>query len=138
MQRLFSYSSFVVRWLVALFLVLATYNPSGYSYVHWVLQLTMELWAFKILAGILLIVIYLLFWLATLRSLGWPGIAIAAALSGAVTWALADLGALDALGPTLPMIALLVLANVLAVGVSWSHIRQRISGQVDSNDVTLR
>lgn len=138
MQRLFSYSSFVVRWLVALFLVLATYNPSGYSYVHWVLQLATDLWAFKILAGILLLVIYLLFWLATLRALGWPGIAIAAALSTAVTWALADLGALDALGPTLPMIALIVLANVLAIGVSWSHIRQRISGQVDSNDVTLR
>lgn len=138
MQRLFSYSSFVVRWLIALFLVLATYNPSGYSYVHWVLQLTTDLWAFKMLAGILLLVIYLLFWLATLRALGWPGIAIAAALSGAVTWALADLGALDALGPTLPMVALIVLANVLAIGVSWSHIRQRISGQVDSNDVTLR
>lgn len=138
MQRLFSYSSFFVRWLVALFLVLATYNPSGYSYVHWVLQLTTDLWAFKILAGILLLVIYLLFWLATLRALGWPGIAIAAALSAAVTWALADLGALDALGPTLPMIALIVLANVLAIGVSWSHIRQRISGQVDSNDITLR
>jgi hypothetical protein len=139
MTRLFSYSSFFVRWAVALFLVLATYNPSGYSYAHWLLQFTVDLWAFKALAGLLLVVVYLLFGLATLRSLGWPGIAIATALSGALTWAFADLGVLDALGPMTPlMIAMIVFANVLAIGISWSHVRQRLSGQVDSNDVTLR
>ncbi|MFT7625468.1 MAG: hypothetical protein ACI9WU_004659, partial [Myxococcota bacterium] len=26
---------FLMRWVAALFLVLATYNPTGHSYYHW-------------------------------------------------------------------------------------------------------
>jgi hypothetical protein len=33
--------------------------------------------------------------------------------------------------------ALIILANVFAVGVSWSYIRLRLSGQADTNNVTL-
>ncbi|MGY8695158.1 MAG: DUF6524 family protein, partial [Verrucomicrobiia bacterium] len=32
----FDISSFIIRWIVCLFLVFAAYNPSGYSYFHWV------------------------------------------------------------------------------------------------------
>jgi hypothetical protein len=28
-----------------------------------------------------------------------------------------------------------VLSGILAIGVSWSHIRRRITGQVDVDDV---
>ncbi len=133
MSRVFSYSSFLVRWLVALFMVLATYNPSGYSYVHWLMEFTAELWPFKALAGLLLLVVYGLFGLATLRALGSAGIGLITLLSAAVIWVLVDLRLLSAFDP--PMIALLIVANVLAIGVSWSHIRQRLSGQVDSNNV---
>ena len=35
----FGIQRFVTRWLAAMFLVLATYNPSGYSYYHWVSEL---------------------------------------------------------------------------------------------------
>lgn len=135
MDRVFSYSSFFVRWLVAVFLVLATYNPSGYSYVHWLMEVSAALWPFKALAGLLLAVLYGLFGLATLRALGGAGIGLITLLSGAAIWVFTDLGLLAAFDT--PMILLLVLANVLAVGVSWSHIRQRLSGQVDSNNITL-
>ncbi len=135
MTRVFSYSSFLVRWLVALFMVLATYNPSGYSYVHWLMEFTAELWPFKALAGLLLIVVYGLFGLATLRALGGAGIGLITLLSAAIIWVLADLKLLTAFDPA--MITLLAIANVLAIGVSWSHIRTRLSGQVDSNDVRL-
>jgi hypothetical protein len=135
MSRVFSYSSFVVRWFVALFLVLATYNPSGYSYVHWLMELSASLWAFKALAGLLLIVLYGLFGLATVRSLGSAGIGLMTLLSGALIWVAADLKLLTAFD--MPMTVMLVVANVLAVGVSWSHIRQRLSGQVDSNNVGI-
>lgn len=135
MSRVFSYSSFFVRWLVALFLVLATYNPSGYSYVHWVMEMSAAWWPFKALAGLLLAVLYGLFGLATLRSLGGAGIGMMTVLSGAVIWVLADLNLLAAFDT--PMTLMLVVANVLAIGVSWSHIRQRLSGQVDSNNVGI-
>ena len=29
-----------------------------------------------------------------------------------------------------------LLASLIAVGISWSHIRNRISGQIDSDDIT--
>lgn len=131
----FGYSSFLVRWLVALFLVLATYNPSGYSYVHWMQEFSTELWPFKALAGLLLIVLYGLYGLATLRALGAAGISLITLLSAAALWVLADLGLFSAFDPT--MIVMIAVATVLAIGVSWSHIRQRLSGQVDSNDVSL-
>jgi hypothetical protein len=34
-------------------------------------------------------------------------------------------------------IALVDVANVLAVGLSWSYVRARLSGQSDTNNVTL-
>ncbi len=132
---MFSYSSFFVRWLVAVFLVIATYNPSGYSYFHWIAQASTDLWPFKALAGVALIVVYGLYGLATLRALGYSGIALITALSAAIIWVLADLKLLT--GFATPMILMLMLANVLAIGVSWSHIRHRLSGQVDSNDVRI-
>jgi len=131
----FSYSSFFVRWLLAVFLVIGTYNPSGYSYVHWIAQASTELWPFKALAGVILIVLYGLYGLATLRALGYTGIALITALSAAILWVLADLKLLT--GFATPMILMLMLANVLAIGVSWSHIRHRLSGQIDSNDVRI-
>lgn len=132
---MFSYSSFFVRWLVAVFLVIATYNPSGYSYFHWIAEGTTALWPFKALAGVLLIVVYGLYGLATLRALGYAGIALMTALSGSIVWVLAEMKLLT--GFATPMVLLLLLANVLAIGVSWSHIRYRLSGQVDSNDVRI-
>lgn len=132
---MFSYSSFFVRWLVAVFFIIATYNPSGYSYVHWIAQANTELWPFKALAGVVLIVLYGLYGLATLRALGFGGIALITALAAAIVWVLADLQLLT--GFATPMILMLMLATVLTIGVSWSHIRQRLSGQVDSNNVTI-
>jgi len=34
-------------------------------------------------------------------------------------------------------IGLVILANIFAVGVSWSYIRQRLSGQADTNNVSI-
>jgi hypothetical protein len=34
-------------------------------------------------------------------------------------------------------IALVDLANLLAIGLSWSYVRARLSGQADTNNVTL-
>ena len=63
------------------------------------------------------------------------GISLITLLSAAALWVLADLGLFSAFDPT--MIVMIAVATVLAIGVSWSHIRQRLSGQVDSNDVSL-
>ena len=55
-----------------------------------------------------------------------------------VTWTIIDLGLLRIAGSgTVATIVLVNLANLLAVGVSWSYVRARLSGQADTNNVTL-
>jgi hypothetical protein len=36
---------------------------------------------------------------------------------------------------TLSWVSLILLSVLLAIGVSWSHVRRRITGQVDVDDV---
>ena len=134
----FSFPGVVARWLAAVLLVLATYNPSGYSYIHWIIGWTSGNWTVKILVGILLAILYATFILATYRSLGALGIAIWTVFFATFVWLMIDIGLIEqlTLGTTVTL-ALIVLANVFAIGLSWSYIRARLSGQADTNDVTL-
>src|ERR1700686_3146434 len=134
----FGIQRFVARWLAAMLLVLATYNPSGYSYYHWVGGLETGSSILKLLVGVVLLILYATFALATQRSLGRLGIAAWFLFFAVVTWTMIDLGLLRIAGAgTMAMIVLVNLANVLAVGVSWSYVRARLSGQADTNNVTL-
>jgi hypothetical protein len=134
----FSIPHLIARWLAAIFLVFATYNPSGNSYYHWLVDFNDSRWSLKVLAGCVLIILHLTFVFATLRSIGVTGIMATAALFGTMVWALVDNGFLNDIGIwSWVTIILGLLASLLAVGVSWSYIRGRLSGQSDSNDVTL-
>jgi len=121
-----------------MFLVLASYNPSGYSYYHWISELDVGNWVLKLLVGVVLAILYATFGLATQRSLGRLGIAAWLLFFAVVTWTIIDLGLLRIAGSgTVATIVLVNLANLLAVGVSWSYVRARLSGQADTNNVTL-
>jgi tetrahydromethanopterin S-methyltransferase subunit E len=134
----FGIQRFITRWLAAMFLVLATYNPSGYSYYHWVSELDISDWILKLLVGVVLAILYATFGLATQRSLGRFGIAAWILFFAVVTWTMVDLGLLRIAGSgTVATIVLVNLANLLAVGVSWSYVRARLSGQADTNNITL-
>jgi len=138
MGESFGIRRFVARWLAAMFLVLATYNPSGYSYYHWVSQFDAGDWILKLLVGVVLAILYATFGLATQRSLGRLGIAAWLLFFAVVTWTMINLGLIRVAGSgTVATILLVVLANLLAVGVSWSYVRARLSGQSDTNNVTL-
>lgn len=136
---MFSYPGIIVRWLISMFIVFATFNPSGYSYIHWVMGRSGEPWSLKILAGLLLGSIVATFFLATVRSLGLRGILATAGLLIAATWTMIDFGLLSNLSNgAYVTVALVAVASILALGVSWSNLTLRVTGQVDSNDVTLR
>jgi hypothetical protein len=123
---------------MAMFLVLATFNPSGYSYYHWVLDLENGDWILKLLVGVVFAILYATFGLATQRSLGRLGIAAWLLFFATMTWLLVDLGLIRiAGGGSVATIMLVDLANLLAVGLSWSYVRARLSGQADTNNVTL-
>jgi Family of unknown function (DUF6524) len=125
---------FLVRWLGALVLVLGTYNPTEYNYLIWVLNdaSSNDQMPLKLLIGALLIIGYVIYFRATLESIGYIGIALALLFFAGIIWLLLDYGILD-LGEyqTFAWVGLFILATIMAIGISWSFIRRKLSGQVD-------
>jgi len=141
MATRFTAGSFLLRLGAALALVLATYNPiKPYSYYEWAIAPAIMdfnlITPVQALLGILLLIGWVIFLRATSRSLGLFGVLLAAALVATVIWVLVDRGwvSLDGSG-TLRWIILIALSLVLAVGLSWSHIRRRMTGQLDVDEV---
>ncbi len=132
----FSSSSFLVRWVIALVLVFASFNPTSYSYFRWVTGDDGGNLPLKALVGVVLAIGYVIFLRATWRSIGPIGVGLAAALLGALVWVMVDSGWLNLHEPkALTWVILFVLATILGVGISWSHIRRRVTGQADIDDV---
>lgn len=132
----FNAVSFLARWLFALLLVLGTYNPTDYSFVGWVMSDTSAFGSFMALVGVLLVIGWIIFLRATFMSMGWLGILLGTALFGCLIWLFIDLGWLSLESThALTWIVLVVLSLILAAGMSWSHIRRRLTGQVDVDDV---
>ncbi|MCG8691664.1 MAG: DUF6524 family protein [Minwuiales bacterium] len=132
----FDFKDFLIRWAIALVLVFATFNPTQYSYFRWVMDIEGGMWPLKLLAGVVLLILYVIFLRATWRSIGPIGLTLAAAFFGALIWVFVDFGWLNVYEPTIMTYVLLfVLATILAIGLSWSHVRRRIAGQSDVDDV---
>jgi hypothetical protein len=136
MRYKFDVVSFSVRWLAALVIVLASYNPFGMSYYHWISE-DAGYTSLKVLAGVSLLILHIVSLLATLRSIGPIGIGLVTALAASTAWFLVDSDVLDIENPRKFAFTLLViLGTVYGIGLSYSHFRNRLSGQVDSRDVT--
>lgn len=125
-----------IRFLFALLLVTCTYNPTGYSYFHWFKAAASDFTPVLGLGGMALIIGWVIYIRATIRSLGLIGLILAALFFAFLLWLLIDLGVLsmDSVS-ALTWVVLILLAAVLCIGMSWSHIRRRMSGQVDTDDV---
>ena len=130
-----------VRFLMALVLVYATYNPEGWSYFHWAERVFLGTEgsgspALLFLAGTVLLIGWVVFLNATRRSLGLVGVVLAAALCGGVIWLFIEWDVLSA-GNVLVLqhLALVIVSAILAVGMSWAHLRQRLTGQVSTDEV---
>jgi len=140
----FRFRNFLYRWIIATALVLGTFNPSGWSFYHLVTpgidkhELLDGIDAsVKILLAFLLAVLYVIFLRATWRSIGLIGGILAGGLLGAIVWVLWDMEIIDF--HTLSSSAYILevmLATLLAIGMSWSHVRRRISGQADMDDLS--
>ncbi len=132
----FDVTSFFIRWAVALILVLATFNPTDFSYFNWVFVAAGGQLPLKVLGGIVLVIVYVIFIRATWRSIGPIGLALAAAFFAALIWVALDASLLSLDNRTaLTWVLLVVAATILAIGISWSHVRRRVSGQADMDDV---
>lgn len=139
-SKRFTLQSFLLRLLFALVLVYASYNPSGYSFFHW----TKEAFFGDALAisppfamsAVVLLIGWTVYLRATLLALGGLGLGLAIAFFAILIWWLVDLGliGLDSIA-VITYLVLFILAAVLAIGMSWSHLRRRMSGQIDVDDI---
>ncbi len=122
----------VLRFLFALLLVLLSYNPSGHSYFHWVYNEVDAITPYVVIAGLVLLIGWGTYIKATLNSLGALGIVTLVALLGCLVWLFIYWGWLSLNDVSaLVWIIEILLAALLTVGMCWSHITRRMSGQVD-------
>ena len=138
-SREFNFLSFVWRFVSSTILVVATYNPTPYSYWAWLnTARTAEPSALgpeHFVVGVVLLIGWVILLAATQRSLGFLGLMLGGALLGGVVWLLVDIGLLNVndMG-TATWIGLFCISILLAVGLSWSHVWRRLTGQFEVDD----
>ncbi len=120
---------YLIHWLSSAALVLMTYNPFGHSYYHWVVSGQGSV-VLKVLGGLALLFTqtFTLWWI--ISSVGRIGLA-----AGAVIWGLTSYEILTwypDLSPVIKhLVVQLLLATMLAIGLSWPHLRTRLTGQIE-------
>jgi hypothetical protein len=125
-----------LRWLGAFALLALTFNPTEWNYIRWVERAWSDQMPLMIFVGLILGVGYMIYIVATLRSIGPFGVVLVAAIIGAALWVLYDWGWLSLANPSVNLwIGIFVLSVVLGVGLSWSILRQRLSGQASVDEI---
>jgi hypothetical protein len=133
-RKEFDVSSFLLRFGVSLVLVFLTYNPSGFSWVGWLFS--DKPMVYQVATGVALAIGWVIFLRATWNSLGAVGTMLATAFFAVIIWLLIEWGLLAlGSGSTFQWVFLFILSGVLAVGMSWSHLRRRMTGQYDTDEI---
>lgn len=133
----FTWTNYLIRLVFALVLVFATYNPSDWSYYHWVTAHS-RFDVYVALCGVVLLIGWAIFLRATARSLGFIGTILAASFFALLIWLIIDL--FNVTSENLRLLVYLMLfglAGVLSAGISWSHIRRRMTGQLDVDEADI-
>ena len=128
---------FVVRLIAALILVFATYNPTDYSYYDWVQTAIGNgtVGAIHFFVGVVIIIGWTIYGVASYRSLGPLGLVLGAAFFATLVWLLIDFEILTLDSATaVTWVVLICLSGLLAIGVSWSHIWRRLTGQLEVDE----
>ena len=123
----------ILRILFALAIVIATWNPTGYSYVQWALIDTSTFDATKALLGVLLVAAWLLCIRATWVSLGLMGLVLAAIVIGVFVWWLLSMGIVSSDQRTMQWIGVIAIGVVLGIGMGWSLFRAKATGVVETD-----
>jgi hypothetical protein len=130
-----TFTGFLLRAAFALALVLLTYNPSGYSFAHMLQAGFPAITPLEAVLGILLLIGWFVFLRATLASIGPLGMVLLLALFGALIWLVVSWGWVQLSNTSaIAWISLVVLALILALGMSWAHLYRRWSGQATVED----
>ena len=129
-------SGLLGRLLASLALVLATYNPSGLSFVGWIAGNFPHVQPLQAVVGLVLLAVWIFFVHATWRSLGTLGVALGLAFFAAIIWLISSWGWLNTSSHTaMTWVALCFIACLLTLGLCWALIRVRVSGQAVIEEV---
>jgi uncharacterized protein DUF6524 len=117
-------NGFLVRFVFALLVAGATYNPTRYSYYAWAHRTGWQWRPPIVFVGVVLLIGWVICLKLTLRSIGGLGLLLANAFLAALFWLFADWGWLPIENvAAISWIGLVSVAAILAVGMSWSRLR---------------
>jgi len=123
---------FFIRWTISSTLLLLTINPTKWCYYAWLVADDGTPLSYKALVGMLVVVIFSFYWHACKVALGKWGIYLVIAVFAVAIWALRDYGWVDPNSPAvLRWGILLCVSTIMTLGMSWSHISRRMTGQLD-------
>jgi hypothetical protein len=124
------------RFLASLILVVATFNPSGYSFVGWIAGNFPHLEPLQLVVGIVLFALWLFFVHATWRSLGTLGVALGLAFFAAMVWLFTSWGWFSLSNHVAVIwVVLIMMACLLTLGLCWALVQARVSGQAVVEEV---
>lgn len=125
--RRFDWTGLVARLLFSLLMVFSLYNPSGYSFWHWLWQPGL-FWT-KAALGLALLGVHVLLWRSVLAVLRPWGIVLAGLIGACVYGALGSTGTIDSSDLRVVIMALLTgLAVLMALGLSLAPAMHRLTG----------
>jgi drug/metabolite transporter (DMT)-like permease len=120
--------------IIAFALVCFTWNPTRYNYIAWARAQWENMTPVVVFVGIALLAAWFFFLRTASRSLGTVGVVILLALSGTILWALFYYDLLHRQA-TITWIVLALVSTVLALGMSWGHLRAAWSGQATVDEI---
>lgn len=141
-KKTFSVAGFSARLLVSLLLVYSTYNPTGYSFYDWFFERGSAPASLKIVVALALGLLYYALFRIVYSVFRRSGLIVAGLAALLLSLELVSV-ALPRGGDTwwrfylllAQYVALTSIAVVLAFGISWSHILERLTGQLQKHYV---
>lgn len=126
----------LLRWLGAFALLAAIFNPTAWNYVTWARTNWADQMPLIVFVGLILAVVAMVYLVATMRSIGILGALVIVAIFAAGLWVLTDWGLLGLDNSALNIwLGIFALSLILGIGMSWSILRQRLSGQQTTDEV---
>lgn len=122
-----SWDGIAARLLFCLFIVFATYNPSGRSYWHWAWEGEAGFWT-RLAVGLVLLLTHLALFFTLRGVLGWKGLALVTVTFVALMLAAGEIGLAQLSGSWSGTAPLVLVSLLYTFGLSWSLVHHRASG----------
>lgn len=123
----------LIRIGLALALVIGTFNPTGYSLFHWITAAPVAVTPGKALAVLALVIGWIVCLRTAFISLGKAGLLLGVALFSVLVWFLVDQAVVSLNGTGIVWVSLIVVGVLLGIGLSWSLLRAKATGQIEVN-----